>query len=101
MSSKVGAGEALPRFSLIFGPGGTLGSAGAGPRLATTSVQMTTLLFASQSQGSPVAAFRRSRPLIIRARPFATSAIHNSIALGLVFRNDRRVPSGEKRTFEM
>src|ERR1041385_5667173 len=100
MSSKVAAGAALPWFSWTFGPVGTAASAGAGPRPGGTIVQTIVALSDNQSQGSPLAVFRRSSPLIKRALPVAASATQSSIPLALVFRNDRCFPSGEKRTCE-
>src|SRR5437762_5716914 len=100
MSSEVGAGEALPLFSGIFGPVGIVGPAGAGPRPPGTNSLLRVWLWRSQSHGSPLVTLSRSVPETAFALPVATSAIHNSTALSLVFRNDRRVPSSEKRTFE-
>src|SRR6266446_111776 len=84
----------------MFGPVGTIGSGGAGPRPAETSSQINVTLSCSQSHGSPVVELSRSAPLIILALPVATSATHNSMPLSLVLRNERCVPSGEKCTFE-
>src|SRR5258706_10099350 len=101
MSSYVAAGAALPLVSWIFGPIGTFGSCGAGPRPDGTSWQIKVVLSCSQSQGSPIVALRRSLPLINLARPLAVSATHNSIRSSLRFWKERREPSGEKRTFKM
>src|SRR5713101_6619381 len=85
---------------MMLGPMGTDGSAGAGPRPAGTSSQISVVLSCSQSQGSPMVALSRSVPLTIFALPVAASAIHNSRPLSFVFRNERRDPSGEKRTLD-
>src|SRR6266536_5630739 len=84
----------------MFGPLGTVGSAGAGPRPGGTSSQIKVALSGSQSHGSPPVALSRSVPLIIFAWPVAVSVTHNWMPLSLVFRNERCAPSGEKRTFD-
>src|SRR5262249_49871298 len=84
-----------------FGPGGTAGSCGAGPRPEATISQMSVTLSCSQSHGSPVVAFARSVPLTIFDAPVAASATQISIPVSLVLRKDRWLPSGENLTFEI
>src|SRR5947199_8110147 len=83
----------------MFGPDGTIGSAGAGRRPAGTSLQTSVVLSGIQSHGSPVVAFRRS--LAAFALPVVTLAIHNSMPSLFVFRNASFDPSGENLTLEM
>src|SRR5437867_848246 len=83
----------------MFGPDGTVGSAGAGPRPAGTSLQTSVALSGIQSHGSPVVAFSRS--LTDFALPVVTLAIHNSMSSLFVFRNASFEPSGENLTLEM
>src|SRR6185503_8840474 len=85
----------------MFGPDGTAGSAGAGPRPAGTSWHSSVVPSLSQSQGSPAAAFRRSVALTSFDWPVAVSATHSSIPFGLMFVKDNRFASGEKLTLAM
>ena len=94
---------ALPSFSWTFGPVGTVGAAGAGPRSAGTSSHTIVTLSRSQSHGSPVGgvdaiAFPRSPLSSCRSSPSAT---HNSMAVSFVCRNASRDPSGENFTLEI
>src|ERR1043166_4864365 len=84
----------------MFGPAGTVGAAGTGPRMPGTQVQISVLLSRNQSHGSPVVALSRSVPLIILDFPVVLSAIHSSMPLVFVLRKDKCVPSGEKWMFE-
>src|ERR1051326_6476668 len=109
----------------MFGPDGTVGSAGAAPRPGGTSLQTrVTLSFSqspgspgpaprpggtslqtrvtlsfSQSHGSPVVALMRSLPATRAfAAPVIPSATHSSIASSLTLRNASFEPSGENLT---
>src|SRR5215510_13638617 len=82
----------------MLGPVGTLGSAGAGPRPAGTRRHKRVMLSFSQSHGSPLAAFRRSVPLMSLDFPVDVSATHNSMPFSFVLLKETRFPSGEKLT---
>src|ERR1041384_8032552 len=88
-------------FSWMFGPVGTRGSAGAGPRPAGTGGPRSVVPSFSQSIGSPPVAFKRSTPLTCFATPVVVSATHNSMPLSLVLVNESRLPSGENPTLPM
>src|SRR5436190_19707644 len=79
----------------MFGPDGTVGSGGAGPRPVGTSSHTIVMLSFSQSHGSPVVALMRSLPVTAFAAPVAVSAIHRSMPFSFVLRNERCAPSGE------
>src|SRR6266550_8637786 len=100
MSSYVALCAAFPAFSCTFGPEGTLESAGAGPRPSGTTLQTSVLLSASQSHGSPAAAFRRAVPLTFFASPLVALATHNSMLSSRVLRNASFDPSGENFRLE-
>src|SRR3954454_20514458 len=100
MSSYVALCAVLPAFSCTFGPAGTLESAGAGPRPRGTVLQRRVLLSASQSQGSPAAAFNRAVPLIFFAAPVVAFAIQSSMPSLRVFRKASFDPSGENLRFD-
>src|ERR1043166_5877093 len=83
----------------MFGPDGTVGSAGAAPRPGGTSLQTRVTLAFSQSHGSPVVALMRSLPATRAfAAPVIPSATHSSIASSLTLRNASFEPSGENLT---
>src|SRR5262249_29556035 len=99
MSSYVAACAVLPAVSCTFGPFGTGGSAGAGPRAVGTTLQRSVALSGIQSHGSPVVALM---PLVASAAaPVETLATQRSMPSGRVLRNDSFAPSCEKRTLEM
>src|SRR5882762_2015458 len=98
MSSYVAACAVFPSLTCTFGPLGTAGSAGAGPRPAGTSLQTSVALSGSQSHGSPVVALTRS--LASLALPVAVSAIQRSMPSVLVLRKASFAPSGENFTFD-
>src|SRR5262245_11884829 len=80
----------------MLGPTGTVGSLGAGPRPAGTSLHNSVTPSFSQSQASPVATFNRSVPLSSFDLPVAVSATHSSMPFSFVLVKQSRLPSGEK-----
>src|SRR5436853_7185316 len=82
----------------MFGPLGTAGSAGAGPRPAGTSWHMRLAPSFSQSEASPLVLFSLSEPVTNLDLPVAVSATQSSIPFSLVLVNERCLPFGEKLT---
>ncbi len=95
---RTGAGT--PRFSWMFGPGGTNGSVGAAPRLVLVNAHSSeapcaTHLHAYGDCVEPSALFSCAG-VIAFAVPVAVSPTHNSMPVSLVCVNAKRVLSGEK-----
>ena len=93
-------GEGTPRFSWMFGPGGTGGSAGAGPRPLLVNAQSREAPCAThlQVEGACVepSALFNCAGVIALAVPVAASPTQSSMPVSLVCVNAKRVLSGEK-----
>src|SRR6476659_7633461 len=95
MSSTVGAGAATPRLSWMFGPVGTVGAFGSGPRLVFTNAQRSESPLPIPEHGSPNTELSCAG-VIDFAWPVAVSPIHNSTPLSRMLVNANFLPSALK-----